>query len=270
MLQDDIALVEGRLHLVLGSKFEHNDYTGFEYQPSGRLAWTPSQTQTIWFAASRAVRSPSRIDRELFSPSQPPFILAGGPDFQAETVHAYEGGYKVQPAETFAVSAATFYNDYAKLRSLEGSSPSTVANGLDGKSHGVEIDASYQPGAWWRLHAGYAYFHLSLGRRPGSTDSTQERQEGDSPRNVAFLESRLDLPRRVEFDAALRYVGSLPNQAIPQYLAFDARLGWHVSETLEISLAGTNLLDASHAEFGPPATRNEIQRSVYAKVVCRF
>ncbi|HSS44518.1 MAG TPA: TonB-dependent receptor, partial [Thermoanaerobaculia bacterium] len=67
-VQDEITLVESRLHLTLGSKIEHNDYTGFEYEPSGRLAWTPSKEQTIWAAISRAVRAPSRIDRELFAP----------------------------------------------------------------------------------------------------------------------------------------------------------------------------------------------------------
>src|SRR5438552_3237702 len=81
-VQDEITLVKDRLHLTLGTKIEHNDYTGFEVQPSARLAWRLSQQQTVWAATSRAVRTPSRIDRELFAPGRPPFtLLTGGPDF---------------------------------------------------------------------------------------------------------------------------------------------------------------------------------------------
>jgi iron complex outermembrane receptor protein len=216
------------------------------------------------------VRAPSRIDRELFSPAQPPYLLAGGPNFQSEKVYAFEAGYKLQPAATLSASAATFYNVYKDLRSLEGGPPFTIANGLEGKSYGVEIEAHFQPAARWRVNSGYTFFQLDLRARPGSTDTTQKRQEGDSPRHSAFLESRVDLPRNVELDATLRYVDGLPNQGVPHYVAFDARLGWHPSRALELSVVGSNLSDPQHPEFGTPATRREIQRRVYGKVVCRF
>lgn len=269
-VQDEVTLVENRLHLTLGSKFEHNDYTGFEYEPSGRLAWTPSKAQTVWGAISRAVRTPSRIDRDFFAPAQPPFLLAGGPSFRSEKVYAFEAGYKVEPTATLTASAATFYNVYKDLRSLETGPPFTFANGLEGKSYGVELEASYQPAARWRLNVGYTFFHLSLHSRPGSTDTTQVNQVGDSPRHAAFLESRLDLPRGVELDGAIRYVDDLPNQRVPHYVAFDARVGWHLSKNLELSIAGSNLGEPRHAEFGLPASRREIRRGVYGKAVCRF
>src|SRR6267378_752343 len=83
-VQDEIALVPDRLHLALGTKIEHNDYTGFEIQPSGRVNWTLSPAATLWAAVSRAVRTPSRVDRELYAPGQPPYFLAGGPGFHSE------------------------------------------------------------------------------------------------------------------------------------------------------------------------------------------
>jgi iron complex outermembrane receptor protein len=269
-VQDEITVVDGRFHVTLGSKFEHNDYTGFEYEPSVRLAWTPSKEQTVWGAASRAVRAPSRIDRDFFVPGQPPFLLSGGPNFRSEKVYAFEAGYKVQPAATLSASVATFYNLYKDLRSLETGPPFTFANGLEGESYGAELETTYQPAAHWRLSAGYTFLHLNLRRRPGSTDMTQEGQEGDSPRHAAFLESRLDLSGGVELDASIRYVDDLPNQKVPHYVALDARLGWRPSKSLELSVAGPNLGKPQHPEFGLPASRREIRRGVYGKVLCRF
>src|SRR6185437_8201053 len=76
-LQDEILLAE-RVYLTVGSKLEHNDYTGFEVEPSLRLQWNLDPTELLWSAISRAVRTPSRYDRDLVVPSglinaPPPF-----------------------------------------------------------------------------------------------------------------------------------------------------------------------------------------------------
>src|SRR6202034_830062 len=98
-IQDEIALAPP-VHLTVGSKVEHNDYTGFEYEPSGRLAWTPSPKQLVWTAVSRAVRTPSRYDRDLevvtgLQNAPAPFVfpvdyLQGSENFKSETELAYE------------------------------------------------------------------------------------------------------------------------------------------------------------------------------------
>ncbi|HXI82641.1 MAG TPA: TonB-dependent receptor [Verrucomicrobiae bacterium] len=269
-VQDEIKIVEDRLHFTLGSKVEHNDYTGFEYEPSGRIAWTPSEEHTIWAAASRAVRTPSRIDRDFFVPGTPPFLLAGGPGFESERLYAFELGYKTEPITNLTASVATFYNIYDDLRSLESGPPFVIANGLEGESYGVELEVTRQILSGWRLNAGYTFFDLQLHTKPGSTDTTQEGQEGDSPRQQAFIKSSMDLPHRVEFDCVLRYVDELPHQQVPQYVALDVHLGWRATKNLELSIVGQNLLDPQHPEFGMPATRTEVQRSVYGKITCRF
>jgi len=64
-LQDEITLVADRLRFVVGAKLEHNDYSGAEFQPNARLAWTPTPTQTFWAAASRAVRTPNRAEDQF-------------------------------------------------------------------------------------------------------------------------------------------------------------------------------------------------------------
>lgn len=267
-LQDELALGD-ELRLSLGSKFEHNEYTGFEHLPSVRLAWIPTGEHTVWAAVSRAVRTPSRIDREFFIPGEPPFLLAGGPQFTSEVLHAYELGYKTQPAPVFTASAASFYNVYDRLKSIEAGPPATIANGLEGEAYGAEFEATYQ-GRHWRLDLGCTFLRLQLRPRRGSTDTTQEHQEDDSPHHQFFIRSWMDLAHDVEFDVTVRHVGELPNQRVPDYTALDVRLAWRPSRSVEIALTGQNLLDRRHVEFGMPAVRREIERSLHAKGTWRF
>ncbi|PYV34629.1 MAG: TonB-dependent receptor [Acidobacteria bacterium] len=273
--QDEIALVKDRLHLTLGTKIEHNDYTGLELQPSGRLAWKLSPRQTAWAAISRAVRTPSRIDRELFAPASPPFLLAGGPNFVSEELTAYELGYRIQPVERLFFSLATFYNDYDKLRSLQrlnppAAFPFVLANGLKGESYGAELTADYTLTDRWRLRAGYTELRVHSRPRPGSTDAPSGRSESNDPNHQLFLRSSLDLPRHFEFDTAFRYVTRIANQSVPAYTELDVRLGWQLSPKLEFSIVGQSLLHNHHAEFGDPTVRQEIERSVYGKIVWRI
>ena len=87
--------------MTLGSKVEHNDYTGFEFEPNVRLQWTWTPNQTLWSAISRAARTPSRIDRDLAEPAPPaPLILRGGRNYGSEYVTAYELGYRGEVSST--------------------------------------------------------------------------------------------------------------------------------------------------------------------------
>jgi iron complex outermembrane receptor protein len=145
-----------------------------------------------------------------------------------------------------------------------------LANRLEGRTYGVEGEATYQPSDTWRLSPGYTYLRLDLDAKPGSTDTTSHRPEGDSPRHQLFLRSALTLPHDVALDVTVRYVGELTNQRVPAYTAAGVRLAWHPASALEFELIGQNLFDPRHPEFGLPATRREVERSVYARATCRF
>ena len=275
-VQDEIVLVEDRLRLTLGSKLEHNDYTGFEVQPSGRFTWTATERQTMWASISRAVRTPSRIDRHFHFPSPPvlPGVtnLAGGPDFDSEDLIAYELGYRVQPYSPLSLSVATFYNDYDDLRSVEPSGPTTfvIQNKLGGETYGVELAAMYQVHAWWRVRGGYTFLEKNLSPKPGSLDPTRGQGEGNDPEQQFLLRSAMTFPGRWEFDATVRYVDTLSAPHVPSYIGMDLRLGWSPLKDLELAVVGQNLLDNQHPEFGMAGTRQEIERSVYGKISWRF
>lgn len=275
--QDRIALIEERLDLTLGVRFDHNDYTGFEIQPNVRLAWTPTRSQTVWGAVSRAVRTPSRFDAHLFLPGTgPPYAtLQGGPGFESEELVAYELGYRIQPLPRLALSITGFYHDYFSLRSLEPVAPPVpfpryVANGLEGETYGAELAASFQPTDWWRLRLGYTEIQVHIRARPGSYDMSKGAAESHDANHHFSLWSTWNLPARFMLDTGVRYVSQIANQHVPAYAELDARLAWQPRDNLELSIVGQNLLNSHHPEFGPAGSRYEIERSVYGKVTWQF
>ena len=279
-VQDEIA-VRKNLFLTLGTKVEHNDYTGYEFEPTARLRWILARTQMVWGAVSRAVRMPSRVDRDLSQPSEFPVILVGSGDFDSETLIAYELGYRFDVSSKFTASISAFYNDYDHLRSLSFT-PATVipfffANDLQGETHGVELSATYQATQWWRLRAGMGVLKERLHVRAGKTDINHALNETADPEHQVSIHSSFDLPHRVEIDVGPRWVDKIYNNnggelgTVPSYTDMDIRLGWSPMAQLEFSIVGQNVLHDHHPEFGvPDSTREEIRRSVYGKVTWRF
>jgi iron complex outermembrane receptor protein len=249
-VQDEIKLHD-ELRLTLGAKFETNYYTGTDFMPSTRLAWKPDPAQLVWGAISRAVRAPSRIDREFFVNAPPALNLRGGPDFTSEIVDVFEIGYRAQPLAEVSYSVSAFHNIYDKLRSLEpvGGGVTVIGNKMQGTEDGLEAWGNYQATKNWRLSVGGFVLKQRLNFKPDSGD-TNIAAAGNDPAHQFIARSSLDLPDRSQLDVMARYVGALPNPSVPSYLAVDVRYGIPLRRDLELSLVGQNLLDAPHAEFG--------------------
>jgi iron complex outermembrane receptor protein len=281
-VQDEIAL-RPELTLSVGTKLEHNDYTGFEVEPSMRLQWNVADNHMLWAAISRAVRTPSRVDRDLFEPAPPSAltILEGSSAFVSETVIARELGYRALFAPNIVFSIAAFYNDYTNVRST-GFTPNTILpfifqNNLEGETHGMEFSVDYRAADWWRLHAGFDPLKENIHVKPNATDINAGHNETADPEQRASLRSSMDLTDRVELDAALRWVDARQlnagpiEETLPSYSELDVRVGWHATPNLDISIVGQNLLHDHHAEYGLPGPMLvEIQRSIYAKLVWHF
>ncbi len=273
--QDEIVLLRERLHLTLGTKIEHDDYTGFEFEPSARLAWTPDRRHTVWSAVSRAVRTPSRIDRDLFSPATPPYRIAGGENVVSEKLVAYEVGYRVQVKPTLAVGVASFLNVYGDLRSLEPLTPPLAfpvenSSGLRGQSAGVELTADWRATSDWRLRAGWTEMRVRSELQPGSAGRGTRDSVARDPNHQLALRSLLTLARGWECDTSLRYVAPINQQSVPGYTECDFRVGWRPNPQWELSLLGQNLLHDHHAEFNSPGSRRELQRGLSGKASWRF
>ena len=275
-VQDEIAIVPNRLHVALGTKIEHNDYVGFEIQPGGRVNWTLSSSGTLWAAVSRALRSPSRIDRDLFARVSPTSFLAGGPGFHSEEELAYELGYRHRQG-SLALSVATFYSRYHGLRSIEQLHPPApdtlvIGNGQDGESYGAEATAEYWLTRRWRVRAGYTELRVHVWPNPGSADASRGATESQAPDRQFVLQSSLDLPAHLGLAAAFRAAGDINHDLVPAYAELNATLTWQPTSHLDLSLVGQNLLHGQHREFGAATspTRRDIQRGVYGAIAWRF
>lgn len=267
-IQDEISLAGDRLRLIVGTKLQHNVFSDFELQPSGRLAWS-GKHYTLWTAVSRAVRAPSRIDVDYHLPTYPvpppgPSV-AGGPNFTSEKLMAYELGYRLQPVQGSFFSVAAFYNSYDDLYSVEalpGTLTFQIQNGTTGRSGGVELSGQMQVKDWWRVRGGYSYFYKELANKPGHTYDYSDL--GNDAENRVMLQSMLDLPANFQFDLTFRYIGALPKPEIPEYMTFDARLAW-VGRSVEFAVIGRNLREDRHQEFSA-----YIPRNIYGTIACRF
>lgn len=292
-LQEEIHLVPGKLSLTAGTKLENNSYTGFEYQPNGRLLWTPTPTTTIWLAASRAVRIPDRVDDDINDyvlPVTSPVIYAavvGNKDLRAERLVSFELGYRALVHRRFYIDFAGFHNQYHDLIAQGPITLPTMPpppqlpagalllqlqyqNGIRGNTDGGEIGPDWQPTSWWQLKAAYSYLHVHLGYQPAFRDAmnvTLTTLHGSSPNSQAVLRSLINLPHKFELDQTIRFVGTLPAQQVKAYVTGDLRAGYHNSRGLDISVTGENLFQPHHAEFGiTPGPNVLIKRSIYAKL----
>lgn len=283
-VQDEYAVTPD-LKLTAGAKVEHNKYTGAEYLPSLRLAWTPAPDQLVWSSLARTVRAPSRFDRDLYFPSRPVvsggrtvYIYGGGPNFQSEVAKVVELGYRAQPLPTLSYSATAFYSRYDKLRTLEPqTSPTAPAllafeNRAEGDTRGVELWGTWQAAPVWRLNAGLVAQRVNQRLLPGSRDfsATNPSLPTNDPSHHWLLRSSYDLTDRSALDLTLRRMGALPSPAVPAYYELDAQWMWQPQPTLDVALIGRNLLHRSHVEYGGGAGRSMIERGVQLKLTLRF
>lgn len=259
-IQDEITVLEDRLYFTAGSKFEHNDYTGFEFQPSVRLLWTPSEHESVWWAISRAVRTPSRYEGDI--------------GLDAEELLAYETGIRGQPADEFSWDLALFYNCYQDLFARERPTPDApfplLANALGGQSYGIELAATYQLTPVWQVRGSYTALWLFL---QTEEDVDPVALTGSDPQNQFSLWLSGNPNPNWDLDFVWRYVDALSAIEIPSYLVMDVRLAWHPRKNLEWFVSGRNLLDSAHPEFAETifdGSATEVQPEGYGGVTWRF
>lgn len=267
-VQDRFAL-SPTLSVVAGLKLERSPYTGIEVLPNLRLAWQPDDNSLFWAAVSRVVRTPSRIDRELTGLP----ILTAATDFQSEKLVSFEAGYRGQPSSATSLSISVYFNHYDDLRTAEltnGTAPARLSNNLTGHAYGLEAWGSVQILPAWRLRAGINLFDGDFRLHAGTADISGRASLGDNPSYQLLLRSAVDFTDSIHLDLGLRAIDSLTPSNTSAYVEADARLGWMLTDTLELYVAGNNLLHRTHAETSDPNRGQLAQRSVYGGARVRF
>lgn len=286
-IQDKITISPDAWFLTLGSKFEENEFSGFEVQPNIRLQWQVNPNQNFWSSISKAVRTPTPIEEDLTSTlataNAARIAFVPNDDFKSEELVAYELGYRQQLSATLSMDLASFYNDYKYLGTTTVQTPSIVNNGVDplhlfipvkftnnmtGTSSGFETAFNWSPQQNIKFSAAYSYLHMSL----TAMDPTQEGAEDIYPAHQGSLSVFWDINNVWSVTTTAHYVDQLEGFAIPAHTSFALNISANIQKYLRFTLIGQNLTDSSHREFGSASDLNmgEIERSIFGKLTWQF
>ena len=300
-VQDEVNLLDNHMHITVGSKFEHNPFTGFEFEPNVRVLGTLTNKQSVWAAVSRAVRTPALTEEGLqlnvgiVPPGTAPFnsplplveAIFGSPQFGSEDLLAYEVGYRVQATNSFSLDIAAFYNNYTNLRSAEPGAPILVgspvpsyvvlpfvaSNKMSGGTYGIEPFAEWKILPRWKLMGSYSFLRMNIHKNANSLDPTPDLPNGASPRHQYYFRSSLDLPKHFEQDLMLRYVDKLPSLNMPSYYSLDLHIGWKPISQIQLSFGAQNLLNSQHLEFIPEFINTlptQVRRTYFGSIAWTF
>lgn len=288
-VQDDIQLQE-QLSLIIGSKFEHHDFTGWELQPSLGLTWRIQDHTTLWGSIARAVRTPSRYEHDSYFerpgyPEDAPIfnipddvplqvVGRGGKGLASEQLQAYELGLRHQFNPSLSLDSAFFYNQYKDLilvstRLLEDAAShgliidSEFVNGMEAESYGAEWVVNWLASDNWHWHLNYSWLdtQVQMDDNIASILDYARMIETRSPAHQLALRSHLRFAPQWMWDVEWRYVSELAEfnpelsgfSQVDAYWTLDTRLAWQLKPHLEFALIGRNLLAQKHSEFASEA-----------------
>lgn len=299
-IQDDISIIPDRLRLTIGSKFEENNFTGTEIQPSARLFYRANPEFAAWASVSRAVRTPLLIQREMVANvtlirnlpgfSTPVPVNAsfyGSPNAKAEEVISYEIGFRGGLGKGWSYDVAAFYSDYSKLVSanLVSQTPiivppypypvgvqidNMVGNSGSGKSKGIEALVSGTVTDWWDITASYSYLDLDVKTK---ANSYLLAGTGTSPNHQLRFNSSMNFSDNISLDTMLHYVGATQNKERNAYTDLDIRAIYRVNSQVELSAVGSNLLKKRRLEYyqdSLPLELTYVPRMAYVEARVRF
>ncbi|GJL76260.1 MAG: TonB-dependent receptor [Nitrosomonas sp.] len=300
-IRDEIALIPDHLFFTVGTRLDHNDFTGLEVQPNARITWTPNNKHSIWAAISRAVRTPSRLEHDAHVNSDLEYstlgipalsipllaVLQGRNNFNSEKLLAYELGYRHQFSASASIDISGFINDYSQLRdftfgglSLSSGPPQQFilplypTNNASALTYGFEVSADWKPMNRWHLHSSYSYLDMHISSSELSQfDPTTGSADKVSPRHQLSLRSNYDISEKLQINLWLRYTSKLAFYDIPDYVTMDAKLAFKPVKNVELFLVGQNLFSEHHREFVSdiiPSMPARIPRGIYVGAQWRF
>jgi iron complex outermembrane receptor protein len=294
-VQDEIALFDNRVSVMLGSQVQYDSETGAGLQPTARLMWKASPIQRVWAATSHAIRTGSRYERGIVA-ALPPMPTAAGlpvlttvlgnPDFKAESLRDVEAGYRLEIGPAASVDVTAYSGHYDSLRTSESSTPvvqfvptpaivvtSQFANLLQSDTRGVEVSGHWAPFSAWRLDGSYSAFHVTPHLAPGSSDPSGAIDDGSVPSAQWQIRSAVSVGPRTTLNLAVFRVGRLEQAQVEGYTRTDVTAERRVGAHLSLMAIGQNLFDQTHTEFNGTNEllfATQVRRSASLRVRCTF
>ena len=297
--EDEFELLREKLYLTVGAKMEHHTFTSWGFQPRVQLSVPFHPRQLAWMSAARALRTPSRYERDLTGldvsylgnmSGLPMFAnVTGNPNIQSEMLDALEAGYRVQVRPSLSFDAAVFVNRYRRLRVSDPGNPRLEAGPAGaalvvpvilsesgrGTEKGGEVAVTWMPAPRWKLNASYSHAtpHIVGGSARAGLGS-----DFAYPRNQANGRSFLDLPKRFSLDASYYYVspmtvvrtGGTQIRLAPGFRG-DLRLARRFGNGLELTLCADHLFGPARVEYDPEifSEGSRIGRSYHLRLLWR-
>lgn len=280
-VQDGITVIPDRLSVYVGAKLEHNDYTGWEVQPSLRAAWTAPGGWTAWAAVSRAVRTPSRLETSL-RVVDPIVSISPAGELDAERLVAWEAGWRGKLGRRLSLDVAGYINRYDNLI-IWNATPATgpgqpfltlqFANGGEVETRGVELALDATVTDRWTVKIAASTMDFEVGTNGFATMGLDTFDGNRSPGHQFSVRSWFDVSDTVDLDVWVRQVAETGGGTVSDYTDLDVRLSWRPTASVEVSIIGQNLLDRERLEMietglGSPSAL--VQRRVWFSVAGRY
>ena len=264
-VQDRWQAIENQLWLTLGLKEENNDFTGNEYQPSVKLAWTPDTKNTWWASFSKVVRTPSRGDHNaILDFGGGTTIAIGDPALESKQVKTSEIGYRSVISSHSLLDISLFYN-HIDDKNVDPTAP------REHHAKGIEINTHHEINNDWKIEF-WIVSHQLYNEDPTTGIVAEDKQIADPS---AHFRSYWNINSRWQLDMLLYYndeeMHNSNTVTIESYTRVDFHIGWNPSTNLSVDMTLSNMLDDVHGEAREGTRINTgVNRGFYARLAYRF
>ena len=295
-LQGEFGFFDNALRLITGAKVEHNEYTGWEVQPTVRLAYTHDH-YTFWTSVSRAVRTPSYAETNLamlcvdilppmstLNPTSMPLdiFVAGNSELKSENVLAYEVGLRGTLFSDVSFDLAAYYNTYDDVVSSTNiptpffimdpvphlAVPLLLGNDEEIETYGFEAALRWRVNDKVQFDATYSYIDDDIdGVDVGAAEGGLGAQ--GSPTHQVGLVAHINITPDLSFDIWSRYVDEIEGLGIDEYYDLDLRVAWEIIDGVELAVTGQNLIEEQRTEHVSSFIRTagtDVERAVFGSV----
>jgi outer membrane receptor for ferrienterochelin and colicins len=273
-------------YLPVGSPFANSDWDRDINQPSynSGLVWRPTDDDTFRITAARGVQLPNLTELGALAVQIGPIVVGGQPDVNPTTVDKYELGWDRQiPALNAQLRVGLYEQRTGDIGVLFGNIIHVGNNVLiasqnigSSKAHGAEFELKGTFAQDWRWGLSYTPEWIKDDLQPtlsGTTDFQHTTPDHIVKGNIGWASGPWEADLYGRYESATQgleatAVGSISAGLVPikDYVAFDARLGYKVTDWATLAISGQNITQGTQQQSSAP----DVERIVMGSVTVNF